>query len=203
MNFAALKQELADRGFAHLSDARRGQYVNWARAALDDLDLWPYRERSATGTPPLAIADLGVVEMVINMTLTTPLQPVAWQTLVDNYHDLAQDGTPLYYYLAQPDGGSPKVATYPFGSSSTIGVQYWRVTPELAADDDTPLAETRFHGLIVDMAAEQAYRDVDNHDAADRLQARIKERQGDMRFALLVRQVQAADRMIEPVGDDN
>jgi hypothetical protein len=49
MTFAELKTELAARGFDHLSDTRLGQYVNQARAELDGMHMWPYREDSATG----------------------------------------------------------------------------------------------------------------------------------------------------------
>ena len=37
MTFAQLKQELADRGFNHVSDSRRGKMVNAAAQELDQV----------------------------------------------------------------------------------------------------------------------------------------------------------------------
>lgn len=191
MNFSALKQELSDRGFSYLSDARLGNFINWARAELDDTDLWPYREAGVTGTAPLAISDLDTIEAVENTTQSVELLPAAWRDLLAFYGDLTTSGAPLYYYLAEP-AGVLEVATYPT-NSDTIGVQYWRVTPDLSAGTDIPLAPTRFHKTIVDIAVRLAYRDADNHQAAEALQAEIDRDVMRMRTTLGVQQVQGPD----------
>jgi hypothetical protein len=56
VDFTALKAEVAAAGFARLTDAQLGVFVNRAMHELDDLEPWGYREASATGTAPLAIA---------------------------------------------------------------------------------------------------------------------------------------------------
>lgn len=182
MDFTALKQELSDRGFTYLTDARLGQYINWARAELDDTDLWPYREAFATGAPPLAISDLGTIEKVLNVDTTQPLIASDYGLLLEAYGDLSTTGTATYYYTATP-AGTPEVATFPVGD--TIGVQYWKVTPDLTADSDTPLAPTRFHRTIVNIAVRMAYRDADDHAAAEQLQAEIERDLLGMRVALV------------------
>lgn len=188
MNFAELVDELQARGFDYLSDARAGQLINWAVAELDETELWPFREASATGTAPLAITDLGTIEQVINVSQSNvSLEPAEYGELVATYGDLSTDGTPSCFYVAWPSG-VPTVATFP-ESSDTIGVQYWRVTAELSGTD-TPAAPERFHKLIVDMAAREAYRDSDNHAAAEGLQAQIDRDLARMRAALFTDQIQ-------------
>ena len=52
-------------------------------------------------------------------------------------------------------------------------MQYWQVPPSLSADADEPLTPENYHLLIVDIAVRMAYRDTDNHAAAEALQAQI------------------------------
>lgn len=172
MNFGDLKAELAARGFDALSSARRGQVINDAIAELDEYALWPYREASVTGTAPLTVADLGVIEMVINTDESNrSLQPASYASLVNWHGDVSTSGTPACYYVAWPSG-VPVVATYPV-SSDTIGVQYWRVTPELAADADVPVAPSRYHRLYLLIAQRMAESERGNLDVAGGLQQEI------------------------------
>jgi hypothetical protein len=176
MNFTELKAELIARGFDSLTDARAGVYINNARAELDRIFLWPWREASVTGVSPLTISDLAganSIEKVINTSQSsTPLSRCDWSTLVDLYGDLSTSGTPSYYYIASP-GGSFEVATVPVSSSDVIGVQYWALTPDLVNASDTPTSPSQAHYTIVDLAARRAYRDNDEHDAATALQPEI------------------------------
>lgn len=172
MTFAELKAELVARGFDSLTTTRQGYYINAARAELDRMFLWPWREKSTTGTSPLSITDLGTVEAVINTTRSSvPLSKVDYRTLLDAYGDLSVSGSPSYYYIAWPSG-TPQVVVFP-SNSDTIGVQYWRVTPDLSADSDTPASPSQAHYLIVDIAVRRAYRDNDDHQAAAALQPEI------------------------------
>lgn len=171
MTFADLKAELAARGFDYLTPTRQGYLINAARAEFDGMFLWPWREKSVTGTAPLSITDLGTIEAVINTSRSSaPLSKVDYRTLLDIYGDLSTSGTPSFYYTAWPSG-TPEVVTYPTGSD-TIGVQYWRVTPDLTGTD-TPASPAQAHYTIVDMAVRRAYRDSDAHDAAGALQPEI------------------------------
>ena len=170
MTYADLKTELSDRGFSYLSDARLGRYVNAARGELDRLALWPWREKSVTGVAPFTVADLGPVEAVMNTSNNTKLAKVDYQTLLEHYGDLDTTGSPSCWYSAWP-AGSPVVATYPT-SGDTIGVQYWRVCPDLTGVE-SPLSPADAHYLIVDLAVRRAYRDSDNHEAAEAIQSEI------------------------------
>lgn len=172
-----MKTELSDRGFAHLSDTRLGVYINNARAELDRMFFWPWREASATGTAPLTIADLGVVEAVVDSNTDLPLRKADYRSLLESFGDLSIVGTPSFYYIAWPSG-SPVVATYP-DTSGSIGVQYWKVTADLTGVQ-TPASPAEAHYTIVDLAVRRAYRDSDNHAASEALQSEIDRAIGEL-----------------------
>jgi hypothetical protein len=199
VTFAELKQELVDRGFHSLTDARQGFMINRARADLDGMYCWPYREASVTGSPPpLVITDLGDVQAVVDMTTGLPLQHVDYATLLESYGDLSIPGTPAYWYRGTP-AGIPEIATYPV-STGIVGVQYWRVTPDLTGTQ-VPAAPSRFHGLIVDMAVRRAYQDNDAHGDAGQLGASIQADLAAMVNALLLQDQVMYQRVVSGSED--
>lgn len=184
MDFTALKTELSDRGFARLSDTQRGVLINRARAELDELETWPYREASVTGTPPLAISDLGEVDTVFDQSTSVSRSLVrrSYAELVNDYEDLSLTGFSEYWYKATP-AGVPTVAAYPV--SSSIGVQYWKVTADLSAGADTPASPARFHGLIVLIAERMALASKGDRAGAEAVQVEVDRWVRRMRVALL------------------
>ncbi len=74
MTFTELRTGLADRGFAYLTAARLGRYINRGRSRLDGAARWPCRESSGEGTAPLEIPDLGHIEAVTNESQDYPLR---------------------------------------------------------------------------------------------------------------------------------
>lgn len=191
MNFSDLKTEFAARGFDYFDDTRRGLFINSARSELDMTELWPYREKSAQGDSPLIVSDLGAIEAVMDVTMQfTELLPVEYGTLVRNAN-ITDTGPPVSYYVAEP-GGVPTVVTYP-ESSNVIGVQYWSVPADLVATTDVPAAPARYHKTIADIAVRDAYRDADNHQAAESMQVQIDRDLHRMRIDLMTQQVQGPD----------
>lgn len=172
MNLAAMQAELTARGFDYLSPTRQTTYINAARAEFDRMYLWPWREKLVTGTAPLTVADLGTISAVVNNSNASyPLAKADYRTLLDSFADLSVSGTPSFYYIAWPSG-SPQVTTYPT-NANTIGVQYWRVTPDLVNGTDTPVSPSECHYTILDLAVRRAYRDADDHGNAGALQGEI------------------------------
>lgn len=192
MNFSELKAELQARGFDMISDTRAGRMINTAYLGLCGLYQWPFLEDSAVGTAPLQISDLGTIEAVIvTSDSNRELAPATFQWLISEFGDLSADGTPEYYYVANPSG-SLQVAIYPEDSSVTIGVQYYEIPAELTGTD-TPVVPTRFHDIIVDMAMIQAYRSRDNHGAAEGLQAHVDRRIAQMVAQQFTQQIQGPE----------
>lgn len=198
MNFAELKQELADRGFTMLDDTRRGVFVNRACARLDNMYRWPYREKSGTGTSPVTVTDLGQIEAVTNETENYVIEESSYIDLVRWFGDLSITGKPFYWYRAFVNG-DPVIATYPSNTDS-IGVQYWK-TPPILTGTDTPLAPTRFHYLYVDLAVQMAYRDMDNHAEAEGLWAEINRQILEMIEDLLPQQGPNSQQLNYYAGD--
>lgn len=190
--FATLTQELADRGFSHLSSTRRGSMINRAYQRLAMAYRWQWREDSAQGAAPLQILTLGTVEIVSNETRKYLLEEVDYATLLDWGVDLSTTGTPVYWYRSSP-GGAPVVDTYPT-STDTIGVQFWAVPPVLTGTDSTWIPD-RYDLLVVDIAAVIAYEDSDNFDAAERLQASVDKQIAGMADDLLAQQEVMYTRM--------
>jgi hypothetical protein len=139
---------LSDRGFDELSDTRLGSFINQGRAELDNLYCWPYRLTSASGASPLTITDLGTIEEVADTSQSgsPPLDYADRRSLRDSYGDITRTGSPAFFFI---DNGV--VRTYPVGG--TLAVRYYKRTPLLVADADTPLAPVDYHLLYVDFAA--------------------------------------------------
>lgn len=172
MDLAAFRTELLARGFDYLNQTRQDLYINAGRAELDRMFLWPWREATASGAAPLAVADLGVVASVVNTAGSdTRLSRLDRQTLLEAYGDLSTAGTPWVYFIDW-SSGSRVVRVYPV-STDTIEVRYWKVTADLALATDAPAAPAEAHPLIVDLAVSRAYRDTDDHARAQALQAEI------------------------------
>jgi hypothetical protein len=154
MQFSALRTELSDRGFDELSSARLGSFINQGRAELDNLYCWPYRLTSASGASPLTITDLGTIEEVADTAQSgsPPLDYADRRSLRDSYGDITRTGSPSFFFI---DNGV--VRTYPVGG--TLAVRYYKRTPLLVADADTPLAPVDYHLLYVDFAARWAAKD--------------------------------------------
>jgi hypothetical protein len=191
VNNAALQAELAARGFDYLA-ARGATYINLANAQLDASYLWPYLKTTVTGSASAGTAtavDLGSVYMVQDTANgSCPLLPSSEIGLLERWGDLTLTGTPWTYYVLSATAGGT-VHAFPVGG--TIKAFYYAIAPDLAGPTDTPLSPTKYHGLIVDMAVQMAYRDSDDHDAADRLQAWIDRQMQAMVLDLFAEQVQA------------
>lgn len=185
-DFASLKAELSARGFSYLTDARLGRYINQGRAEIDDLELWPYLEQTATGSAPLSITDLRTITSVWDSGGNVNLTARDRRDLVDTYRDLTTTGSPRFFYVE--NGTSLK--TYPAGG--TLTVRYYRFGPDLSNSTDVPLMPARYAYVIVDAAARRAYIDKDNFDSANALQAEIDRMTAIMRNALLQEQAQDA-----------
>lgn len=161
MNFAALKQELSDRGFARVVDARLGLLVNEARQLLDNLYPWPYREASSTGAVPLTITDLGTIQQVTDTTTGNVLTPASSQQITEATTTPTAAGTPRWYTVSAGN----TITTYPV-SAGQIKVAYYKRSAALTLAGDTPLAPTDYHMLIVDLAEREAHRTKGDYAAA-------------------------------------
>ena len=93
--------------------------------------------------------------------------------------------------LVQGDPGRVAlVCVYP-NVTASIGVQYWKISPDLSADADTPLAPARFHGLIVLIAQRMAHSWKADRGGAEAIQVEVERWVDRMRHALMPDEGQA------------
>src|SRR4051794_1113889 len=103
MNFTALKTELAARGFDYLSDARLGQYVNWAVHEFQGTAEWPWRINTST-TASWTSAD-------ITLTNCARVLGVGISADATNFTQLAPMPYPDFALIEESHTGTPKYFT--------------------------------------------------------------------------------------------
>jgi hypothetical protein len=201
LDFTALQTEVLARGLSDMSAGtdltRIKRWIVDAAHEIDNLADWPYRLSSTTGTVPLAISDLDVIECVTDVSNLSALSPTDRRYLRDTYADLTTTGTAQFYYFT----GQTTITTYPV-TTATLTVDYWKVGPDLTNGGDTPLMPDRFRMGIVHYAVSAAL--ADRGDAAGSQAARAD---GDrvvsqMMGSLLTPQHQAPGQWLPLVGDD-
>lgn len=195
MNLAQLKLELHNRGFDNVNPLRQANYINWARAELDEAEMWPYRIATSTGAAPLTVADLGPVIQVTESTTNTVVLPAERNDLVEQFGAQSSwptTGSQQFWYR----DSSTIIAAYP-ATTTSISVRYFKIPADLTVATDSPLAPSRFHRTIVDIAAREAYRDRGDHDSAEKLEGQIERSLAAMRTSLLTAQVQGPTKGAE------
>jgi len=184
VNLADLATELGARGFDYLTEARRTYFLN--QAYLTDIcetEEWPFLEATATGNAPLTIADLRVIESVVDENQQVKLTPLTRTAITDLSPDLDQAGNPESYYLT----GGNTVNTWP-NAANSLTFRYHKVPAELSSPTDTPLLPSRWQYLIVEGAVKRAYEDDDEYAAAQAADALFQVRLQAMRDSLLHQQ---------------
>lgn len=181
LDFTALQTEFFARGFAYLNDAGAGltrakRFINDAAHEIDDLERWPYRAATTTGTSPLTISDLGDIDTVLDSTNRRTLESNTRGVLLDTYGELTTTGSASWFYMV-----AGAITAYPV-TTNTLSVNYWKVAPDMSSGSDTPLMPDRFRMAIVERAAHKAYLDQDDPEMAavclaesDRIVDRMRE----------------------------
>lgn len=149
--FATLLSDVLARGYAQYNDAGPQlamvkRMINDSARDIDGMYQWGYRETTATGTPPMAITDLGQIQAVTNVTGPYTLVPRDRRDLRQEYGDLTTAGTAVFYYIT---GGST-INVYPVQAGLTLTVDYWKTAPDMTADGDLPLMPDRYRRVIVE-----------------------------------------------------
>jgi hypothetical protein len=202
LDFIAMQTEVYARGLADLNDGgtsatRVKRAIVDAVHEIDSLADWPYKLASTTGTVPLTIADLDVVEAVAVVGTFTPLDPVDRRYLRVTYGDLTTTGVALFYYFT----AQTVLTTYPV-TTATLTVDYWKVGPDLTADGDTPLMPDRFRMGPVHYAVSYLLKDRGDEAGSQSARADGDRVVSQMMQSLLVQSHQAPSQWVAAVGDD-
>lgn len=201
MTFAEMKTELAARGFDYLSDTRLSYYINAGMHELVSIDQWPFRVVTQSGPIPYTLEDpLAVIQEVRVTAERRSLAPIDRESLADIFADLTMTGTPTYYYLDRESTTGIMVTTlrcYPV-ATPTVAIRYLITDQTLAGDSDQCNVPVVWQRLIVDIAVRMAYRDADNHEAAEAVQVQIDRDLMIMRVSLLVENSDGPDGYVTP-----
>jgi hypothetical protein len=172
LTFKELKEEVIARGFENIAtdtggEARIKRWINQSYREVIDHRAWAFLEASKEGKAPLAIADLGHVLSVTNLTVETLLTYIERAALLHWDPALSGTGTGTQWYLE--NGNS--IHVYPGDTASTILVRYLKEVADLVADGDEPVVPAAYHGVIEDGAVLRAYKTTDNFEAVIAIRA--------------------------------
>lgn len=179
MTFEELKDELFARGTNYLeedatSEARAERWLNQSYREILNLHAWPFLQTTQTGVADdgfVSVPDLRKIRFVqdVSESPARKLDRVSLDDLASDGEDLAETGTPDWYYV---DGGNI-VRSFPLGG--TIKVYYIKRVDPLSGSS-SPIFDEEYHNLIVDKAMILAHIDNDNYEAAGALQAIVNQR---------------------------
>lgn len=192
MNLTALQAELTARGFDYLSATRLQQYLNFAAHEVDSYALWPYRlATSTTSNWTSASIALANADRVTNVAISsdggttwTELSPRTTEEF--NVWEDKTSGPPAYYAVTYAATGGLTLNLFPSnGTAFTVKAVYYKNFADMSAGTDTPTLPPQYHSTILDVAQRMAYRDADDHAAAEALQASIQRDLARMANAML------------------
>ena len=184
MNLTALRTEFLARGEDFLDSSgttRQDYFLNEGYRRINEAEPWPWLFADASGTAPLTITDLQTVLSVVDATDKTKLTRLDRRRLLDADTDLTTVGTPQYWYR----DSDTSLKVYPANTTITLNVRYLRVAPTLSTGTDTPILPTRYHGLIVDAAMIEAFKDSEDFSELSALEQVFQQRIAEMRRAYL------------------
>lgn len=184
MNRKEIREEVAASGFENVlkdtgGEARINRWIQESIREICDYKPWPFLFDSKEGAAPLAIADLGHVIAVVDLTSSNPLEPATFNDIVLANPKLDGKGSAEAWYTE--DGATIKV--YP-SSSNTFRV-YYRKVPAALEDGDVPIIPADYHDVIVARVRVKAYERADNNKAAAEALASYERQLGLMIHALM------------------
>lgn len=204
MTLADLRNEFYARGFRHLkdgtgagSDDRANRFINQGANDVYVADDWDWLRTSKTGTGTTvqitSVASGGtgrlrVVEQVVDLTTNTKLAPINRVDLGDLDPTLAQNGSPIYYYVERDFGsvdGSARIVPWPGNSAGHSIKVHYLVTPDAMDDDsDQHFVPPPYESAIIDYAVARAYIDSDNPQGAAMARSEAERTVAQMRLDL-------------------
>lgn len=161
-------------------EGRINRWIQRAIREICDFKPWPFLfdEQEGVG-PSLAIADLGHVVAVSDLTNRNPIEPVTLNQLLLGSPNLDAVGNAEYWFTE--DGTT--VRFYP-ASEALFRVDYRKIPLELG-DDDEPIFDADYHDVIVTRVRVKVYKATDNLEAAAEMLKDYERDRGAMVHALM------------------
>jgi hypothetical protein len=173
VNLAEGQAALLRRGFDYLSSDQTALMLNVGKDTFEDAYEWPWLWTPFAGPTPLSIPNFKLMLTVLSGE--SELMGLDIRQVVQDGTDVAQTGRPLYWWIE----GTDKLHCWP-GDGATVSGVCLQDSPALVDGDDVPLIPARYHGLWIDFAVVEAYKDSDNYAAAQSLRSDINARMPDI-----------------------
>jgi hypothetical protein len=173
VNLSQGQAALLARGFDYLAPEQATLMLNTGKDAFEDIYEWPWLWTTSVGPTPLTVADLKLILTV--QCGGNELMGLDARQVAQDATDLTMRGTPQNWWIE----GTGKLHVWP-GDGTAISVVYIADSPPLVDGADTPLIPARYHGLWIDFAVVEAYKDSDNFAAAQALRGDIALRMTDI-----------------------
>lgn len=186
MNRKEIREEIIALGAENIAndtggEARINRWIQQAIRDICDHKPWPFLFAEKEGAAPLAIADLGHVIAVSDVTNRNPLEPASINQLLLGDPTLASSGQASYWYTE--NGTTIKVYPVPSGGGK-FKVRYRKV-PVTLADNEEPIIPSDYHDLIVTRVKVKVYKATDNWEAASEAWKDYERERGNMVHALM------------------
>ena len=181
MQLSDLRTEFVARGEDFLDSTgttRQDLFINTAYQRICEAFDWPWLYADATGASPLTIADMRTVLSVVDTTNNVKLTRFDRRDILDIDPAFTNNGNPTYWYR----DSDTKIVSYPT-AAVTLAVRYLKIPPTLSSPTDTPLVPTRWHGLIVDGAMVEAFKDSEDYNELQQLESVFEQRLSQMKSA--------------------
>lgn len=186
MNREEIRKEVVALGAENIAkeaggEERINRWIQQAVRWLCDFKPWPFLFDEQEGTAPLAIADLGHVIAVSDLTNRNPIEPATLNQLLLGDPNLDGRGNAEYWYTQ--DNSTIKVYPMPAGGGK-FNVRY-RKTPALLVDADVPIIPVDYQELIITRVRVEVYKATDNFEAAAEVLKDYERGRGEMVHALM------------------
>jgi hypothetical protein len=193
-----LRDELAARGFGHLTPARLTRFINLGMTELCEQAPFPFLAVRSIGTAPITVSDFRLIESV-ETSEGVKLRPLDRRIVTDQDPGLDDTGSPTYYFFT---GAGTTIDVWPANPSLTITVRYLKVPDALSDDDDVPAVPERYRMGIVDYAAGRAHAELGQHDQAAAARSEGDRTVAFMEASLIDPQVDGASMFVPLQGTD-
>lgn len=186
MNRKEIREEIVASGAENIlndtgGEARINRWIQQAIRDICDHKPWPFLFAEKEGAAPLAIADLGHVIAVSDVTNRNPIDPITLNQLLLGDPNLSGVGQAEVWFTE--DGKTIKVYPAPSGGGN-FKVRYRKV-PVAIADNEEPIIPGDYHDLIVTRVRVKVYKATDNWEAASEAWKDYEKERGGMVHALM------------------
>lgn len=195
--FAELTQEVIGRGYNYEPTAAIESAIQRHYQRLEARYVWPWREATKEGIPPLEIKDLRDVLSVQDKTQERPIYGQTRQWLIERFPNIEEEGNPLWWWL-----DNLTLRTYPVSKVDTFSVRYAK-KPEVLTEKAEPAMPSEWQFLIVDSAIVDLLKSNDEYSVARELKESVETDLLGMVAAEMRRDLQSSRTIVRtgwPVG---